>query len=76
MKGGIKMPYAKLLNDMMTEKGYTNIEVIRKCKEIGIKIDESYFSKLTKETSNIIPSEKISIAIAKALRNRRKNICY
>lgn len=60
------MPFKKLLNRILMEKGYTNAEIIKKCNDMGVKIDKSYFARITNERNKIIPSEKIIRAIAKA----------
>lgn len=59
------MPYARMLKKIIAEKGYSHADVIRMCKEIGVNITEGYFSKITNEKNKIIPSEKITRAIAK-----------
>lgn len=65
-KGGIKMPYAKLLKEMIASTNYTNIEITEKCKELGEPINETYLNKIVNGKLKA-PSEKKSRAIAKVL---------
>lgn len=57
-----KIPYAKLLRNILISKNFTNADIVRKCNEQGLLLDESYFSKII--NGKKIPSEKVSRAIA------------
>lgn len=49
----------------MKEKNLTGTEIIERCKEYGVEISESYFSRIKNNKKNP-PSEDVSRAIAKA----------
>ena len=60
------MPYAKLLQKLISETNYTNADNIRKCEKNGVHINKTYFSKFLNGQVTP-PDEKKSRAIAKAL---------
>lgn len=60
------MPYSNLLFRLIEEKGLTDVEVTKRCKENGIQMSESYFNKVKNKRRNPPIPEK-SRAIAKAL---------
>ena len=59
------MAYKEMLEKIMNEKKLTNTEVIAKCREQGIEISETYFSRIKNNKKNP-PSEEVSRAIANA----------
>lgn len=63
MKGCEEMQYARMLNKIIAEKGYKDVDIIRLCKEIGVDIDKGSFSRYVNGKS--IPSGEKSRAIAK-----------
>ena len=64
MRGEIKMPYHKLLNNLIASTNYTAQEIINKCAEKGIKMDKAYMSKL-RNNKVPPPSEDVSRVISK-----------
>lgn len=58
------MNYTTLLNQIVKESKMSNIEIVKKCKEIGENITPNYLSIL-RNTEGRIPSENVSLAIAK-----------
>ena len=60
------MSYSKLLKKLAVESGYTSTEIIEKCKENGVNIDKSYYSKILNGKLSA-PSEDYSRIFAKVL---------
>ena len=60
------MSYSKLLKKLAVESGYTSTEIIEKCKENGVNIDKSYYSKILNGKLPA-PSEDYSRIFAKVL---------
>ena len=60
------MSYSKLLKKLAVESGYTSTEIIEKCKENGVNIDKSYYSKIL-NGKHPAPSEDYSRIFAKVL---------
>ncbi|MEG1926686.1 MAG: helix-turn-helix transcriptional regulator, partial [Ruthenibacterium sp.] len=61
------MPYTNLLNQLIQKSGMTAKEVAAKCQAAGANITPSYLSMIRNEKSARIPSDDVSIALAKAL---------
>ncbi len=59
------MAYKEMLEKIMNEQKLTNTEVVARCKEQGIEISETYFSRIKNNKKNP-PSEEVSRAIANA----------
>ncbi len=60
------MPYTDLLNILIKDSGLTVKEIAEKCSEYGAEITPPYISRLRNDKNNKAPSDKVSIALAKA----------
>ena len=67
------MPYAELLNKLITDKGLTIKEVADRCKENGQNITASYVSIIKNSDNKKIPSDDVSRALAKACEAENEN---
>ncbi len=61
------MKYADLLDKLIQQSGITAKDLAKKCQDLGIDITPSYISLLRNKEKNRVPSEDVSIALAKAL---------
>lgn len=61
------MKYAELLDQLIQKSGITAKELAEKCQAQGVDITPSYISLLRNKEKNRIPSDDISMALAKAL---------
>lgn len=59
------MPYAALLNQLITKSGLSSNEVAKRCTELGQKVTASYISILRRPENERIPSDEMSRALAK-----------
>lgn len=64
IRGDIKMPYYKVLNNVIASTDYTAQQIIDECKKEGLKIDKAYMSKL-RNNKVPPPSEEVSRTISK-----------
>lgn len=71
--GGADMNYKELLNKLIKESNLSNKEIVARCEELGEKITPNYLSVL-KNQDDKIPSENLSIALAKACQSKYENI--
>lgn len=62
-----RMKYAELLDQLIQKSGITAKELAEKCQTQGVDITPSYISLLRNKEKNRIPSDDISIALAKSL---------
>lgn len=67
------MNYKEMLNKVMADSGLTNKEILKRCEELGEKITPNYLSVL-KNQENKIPSDQLSIVLAKACNAEFENI--
>lgn len=67
------MNYRELLNKLIKESGFSNKEIVAKCAEYGEKITPNYLSVI-KNNDDKIPSDNLSIALAKACNSPHENI--
>ena len=67
------MNYRELLNKLMKESGLSNKEIVAKCAELGEKITPNYLSVI-KNNDDKIPSDNLSLALAKACNSPHENI--
>jgi len=58
------MAYARLLEKIINNTEYSNVDIANKCKELGVNVDRTYINKLLNNKSKP-PKEEISRAIAK-----------
>lgn len=58
------MAYAELLNKIINNTNYSNVEIANKCKELGVNVDRTYINKLLNKKATP-PKDEISRAIAK-----------
>lgn len=58
------MAYAKLLEKIINNTNYSNVDIANKCKELGVNVDRTYINKLLNNKSKP-PKEEISRAISK-----------
>lgn len=58
------MAYAELLNKIINDTNYSNVEIANKCKELGVNVDRTYINKLLNKKATP-PKDEISRAIAK-----------
>lgn len=65
-KGGGYMAYTEMLNILIHDSGLTVKQIADKCSEYGVDITTTYISKLRNDKNNKAPSDKVSIALAKA----------
>ncbi len=61
------MKYAELLDQLIQKSGITAKELAEKCQAQGVEITPSYISLLRNKEKNRVPSDDVSIALAKAL---------
>jgi SOS-response transcriptional repressor LexA len=61
------MKYADLLDKLIQQSGITAKDLAQKCQDLGIDITPSYISLLRNKEKNRVPSDDVSIALAKAL---------
>jgi hypothetical protein len=71
--GCLTMNYKELLNKLIKESGLSNKEIVAKCEKYGEKITPNYLSVL-KNQDDKIPSDNLSIALAKACNARYEDI--
>ncbi|MDD3416352.1 MAG: hypothetical protein EOM34_09640 [Clostridia bacterium] len=67
------MNYTILLNQIIKESKMTNVEIIKRCGELGENITPNYLSIL-RNTEGRIPSENVSKAIAKVCKAEYEDI--
>lgn len=60
------MAYTEMLNILIHDSGLTVKQIAEKCSEYGVDITTTYISKLRNDKNNKAPSDKVSIALAKA----------
>lgn len=60
------MAYTELLNVLIKESGLSIKQIAEKCAEYGTEITTTYISKLKNDENNKAPSDKVSLALAKA----------
>lgn len=60
------MAYTEMLNILIHDSGLTVKQIAEKCCEFGVDITTTYISKLRNDKNNKAPSDKVSIALAKA----------
>ena len=60
------MAYTEMLNILIHDSGLTVKQIADKCSEYGVDITTTYISKLRNDKNNKAPSDKVSIALAKA----------
>ncbi len=58
------MAYARLLEKIINNTNYSNVDIANKCKELGVNVDRTYINKLLNNKSKP-PKEDISRTIAK-----------
>lgn len=58
------MSYHKMLSAMIKDSGFTLREIVEKCKQEGVSIDQSYISKLQTDAQKPA-SDEVNIALAK-----------
>lgn len=61
------MPYTKLLNELIEQSGMTAKEVAEKCQAMGANVTPSYLSMIRNEKTARVPSDDVSVALAKVL---------
>lgn len=67
------MNYTEMLNKIVKESKMSNIDIVKKCEEMGEKITPNYLSIL-RNTNGRIPSENVSKALAKACNAKKEDI--
>lgn len=70
---GMNMNYRELLNKLIKESGLSNKEIVARCAEFGEKITPNYLSVI-KNNDDKIPSDNLSLALAKACNSPHENI--
>ncbi len=69
------MRYHELLGKMILQSGMTLRDISKKCKELGVKVDPSYISKL--QSGNYNPaSDEVNRAIAEACNHSADELLY
>lgn len=67
------MNYTEMLNKIINESKMTNIEIVRRCEELGEEVTPNYLSIL-KNKNGRIPSENVSRVLAKACNAKSEEI--
>lgn len=69
------MSYTKKLQEIINKTKFTNVEIAKKCSELGVTVDRTYINKLYNGKTNP-PKEEISKAIAKVCNANENELIF